>query len=49
MLMRTDSFRDLDRLTQQVFGTPLVLPRCRWTPTGRATVSTSTSTCLAST
>lgn len=22
MLMRTDPFRDLDRLTQQVFGTP---------------------------
>ncbi len=26
MLMRTDPFRDLDRLTQQVFGTYLIAP-----------------------
>ncbi|WP_280422881.1 Hsp20/alpha crystallin family protein [Nocardia carnea] len=33
MLMRTDPFRDLDRLTQQVFGTaarPAVMPMDAW-------------------
>ncbi|MET9486570.1 HSP20 family small heat-shock protein [Nocardia sp. NPDC006630] len=33
MLMRTDPFRDLDRLTQQVFGTParpVVMPMDAW-------------------
>ena len=33
MLMRTDPFRDLDRLTQQVFGTaarPTVMPMDAW-------------------
>ena len=37
MLMRTDPFRELDRLTQQVFGnqpgTWSRPTRCRWTPT----------------
>ena len=33
MLMRTDPFRDLDRFTQQVFGTaarPAVMPMDAW-------------------
>ncbi len=33
MLMRTDPFRELDRLTQQVFGTiarPAVMPMDAW-------------------
>ena len=33
MLVRTDPFRDLDRLTQQVFGTsarPAVMPMDAW-------------------
>ena len=33
MLLRTDPFRDLDRLTQQLFGTParpVVMPMDAW-------------------
>ena len=49
MLMRTDPFRELDRLTQQVFGyngttsRPAVMPM----PTARVSSSSSTSTCPA--
>lgn len=49
MLMRTDPFRDLDRLTQQVFGTPArpaVMPMDAWR---EETSSSSNSTCPAST
>ena len=49
MLMRTDPFRDFDRLAQQVFGTPPGRRRCRSTPTAKATSSSSSSTCPAST
>ena len=47
MLMRTDPFRDLDRLTQQVFGTatrPAFMPMDAW---AAAMSSTSSSTCRA--
>ena len=40
MLMRTDPFRELDRLTQQMLGTAGPARRsCRWTPGARATCS----------
>ena len=38
MLMRTDPFRELDRLTQQLTGTSAPgRPLCRWTPGARRT------------
>ena len=49
MLMRTDPFRDLDRLAQQVLGTaarPAVMPMDAWREGDR---SSSSSTCRAST
>ena len=52
MLMRTDPFREFDRLSQQVLATRgrgRARPRCRWTPTGTASSSSSSSTCPAST
>ena len=48
MLMRTDPFRDFDRLAQQVLGTPARRPPCRSTPTATARSSSSSSTSRAS-
>jgi len=48
MLMRTDPFRELDRLTQQVLGTaarPAAMPMDAYR---QVTASTSASTCPAS-
>ena len=45
MLMRTDPFRELDRLTQQVLGTARVRQRCRWTRGGRTRNSWWPSIC----
>jgi HSP20 family protein len=42
MLMRTDPFRDLDRLTQQVFGTaarPAAMPMDAWQENGEFVVA----------
>ena len=42
MLMRTDPFRELDRLTQQVFGTaarPAAMPMDAWQETGEFVVA----------
>lgn len=42
MLMRTDPFRDLDRLTQQVFGTaarPAAMPMDAWQEDGEFVVA----------
>jgi hypothetical protein len=39
LLMWTDPFRDLDRLTQQVFGLSPVPPPRRWTATARTWTS----------
>jgi hypothetical protein len=46
MLMRTDPFRDFDRLTEAVFGTR-ARPAVMWTPTARTAHSWSTSICPA--
>ena len=51
MLMRTDPFRDFDRLAQQLLGTGTTSgrPSCRWTRGARATCSCWSSTCPACT